>query len=209
VESRLVPQDVALYETTARANLQLFGALYGCRAPRSRGRSPHTGAGGLPDRAGDKVASFSGGRSATQYRRRAARSGVDLLTSPRWALIRVHNAMSTTSPNCAGAARLVYTTHYMEAAPVRSIVVMDHGGSADDTLPGLLARAPAPTAGTSLARRGRASRGMPASTASRSTAARSWTSTTCLRSPQVLQRIGSGPAVRGFANERANSNQFS
>ena len=60
----LVPQDLALYdELTARANLRLFGSLYGLtsRALDEAIASALTLVGAPPDRAGDRVKTFSGG----------------------------------------------------------------------------------------------------------------------------------------------------
>jgi ABC-2 type transport system ATP-binding protein len=59
----LVPQDIALYdELTARANLQLFGALYGLSSGALNDAIDTTlRLVGLADRAADKVKTFSGG----------------------------------------------------------------------------------------------------------------------------------------------------
>src|SRR5438552_842947 len=59
----LVPQDLALYdEIPARANLELFGALYGMQGrPLARAIDDALSLVGLAERAGDRVASFSGG----------------------------------------------------------------------------------------------------------------------------------------------------
>lgn len=59
----LVPQDLALYaDLTARENLEIFGRLMGLGAQRARSASDHLlDRIGLADRAGDRVATLSGG----------------------------------------------------------------------------------------------------------------------------------------------------
>jgi len=59
----LVPQDLALFEDLpARANVELFGALYGLPSAKARRRATEVlAAVGLADRARDKPATFSGG----------------------------------------------------------------------------------------------------------------------------------------------------
>lgn len=59
----LVPQDLALYaDLTARENLEIFGRLMGLSTQRARSASDHLLARiGLADRAGDRVATLSGG----------------------------------------------------------------------------------------------------------------------------------------------------
>jgi ABC-2 type transport system ATP-binding protein len=218
----LVPQDLALYEeTTARANLQLFGALYGMK-----GDALHTAIDdalqlvGLADRAGDRVSSFSGG-----MKRRLNIAGA-LLHDPELILLdeptvgvdpQSRNAIFDNLAELRRRGKtLVYTTHYMEEAErlCDRIVVMDHGRiMADDTLAGLLARAPAPNrllvdlAGapsTPLIERLRAIPGV------HGVAAEGERLTLdvddLLRiTPEVLQAIAAGShAMRGFASERAN-----
>ena len=59
----IVPQDLALYgDLSARENLTFFGRLYGLRGPELRQRVDELlAAVALTDRAGDRVATFSGG----------------------------------------------------------------------------------------------------------------------------------------------------
>jgi len=149
----LVPQDLALYEeTTASANLQLFGALYGMKgAPLKQAMADALALVGLADRAHDKVASFSGGM------KRRLNIAAALLHDPEVILLdeptvgvdpQSRNAIFDNLAELRRRGKtIVYTTHYMEEAErlCDRIVVMDHGRIlADDTLGGLLARAPAP-----------------------------------------------------------------
>ncbi|MEO8134618.1 MAG: ABC transporter ATP-binding protein [Betaproteobacteria bacterium] len=148
----LVPQDLALYEeTTASANLQLFGALYGMQGqPLARAMADALALVGLADRARDKVSSFSGGM------KRRLNIAAALLHDPELILLdeptvgvdpQSRNAIFDNLAELRRRGKtLVYTTHYMEEAErlCDRIVVMDHGRiMADDTLAGLLARAPA------------------------------------------------------------------
>ncbi|MFS8081906.1 MAG: ATP-binding cassette domain-containing protein [Ginsengibacter sp.] len=149
----LVPQDLALYEeTTARANLQMFGALYGMQGSAlTSAIADALNLVGLADRAGDKVSTFSGG-----MKRRLNIAGA-LLHDPE--LILLDEPTVGVDPQSRNAIfdnlielrrrgkTLVYTTHYMEEAErlCDRIVIIDNGRIlADDTLVGLLARAPAP-----------------------------------------------------------------
>jgi len=146
----LVPQDLALYEeVSARANLELFGALYRMGgAGLDRAIDDALALVGLADRARDKVASFSGG-----MKRRLNIAGA-LLHDPELLLFdeptvgvdpQSRNAIFDNLAELKRRGKtLVYTTHYMEEAErlCDRIVVVDHGKVlADDTLPGLLARA--------------------------------------------------------------------
>jgi ABC-2 type transport system ATP-binding protein len=145
----LVPQDVALYdELTARANPQLFGALYGL----SSGALEHAIAKalalvGLSDRGRDKVKTFSGGM------KRRLNLAAGLLHDPDILLLdeptvgvdpQSRNAIFDNLEQLKAAGKaLLYTTHYMEEAErlADRIVVMDHGRVlADDTLQGLRER---------------------------------------------------------------------
>ena len=218
----LVPQDVALYEeTTARANLQLFGALYGMQGtPLARAITDALALVGLADRAGDKVASFSGG-----MKRRLNIAGA-LLHDPELILLdeptvgvdpQSRNAIFDNLAELRRRGKtLVYTTHYMEEAErlCDRIVVMDHGRiMADDTLPGLLARAPAPNrlavdiAGLppdALAERLRGIRGVHGVAVDGERLVLDVDDLLAI-TPQVLQTVSAaGLAVRGFASERTN-----
>jgi ABC-2 type transport system ATP-binding protein len=218
----LVPQEIALYEeTTARANLQVFGALYGMKGHAlEHAIDEALTLVGLADRAGDKVATFSGG-----MKRRLNIAGA-LLHDPELILLdeptvgvdpQSRNAIFDNLAELRRRGKtLVYTTHYMEEAErlCDRIVVMDHGRiMADDTLAGLLARAPAPNrlrvdvAGAPSAAlierlRGMAGvHGVAAAGERLSLGVDDLLATT----PQVLQTVSAeGIAVRGFASERAN-----
>jgi ABC-2 type transport system ATP-binding protein len=148
----LVPQDLAPYEeTTARANLEVFGALYRMQgAALARAIDEALALVGLADRARDTVKSFSGG-----MKRRLNIAGA-MLHDPELILLdeptvgvdpQSRNAIFDNLAELQRRGKtLVYTTHYMEEAErlCDRIVIVDHGKVlADDTLPGLLARAPA------------------------------------------------------------------
>jgi ABC-2 type transport system ATP-binding protein len=147
----LVPQELALIdELPTRMNLEFFGALYGLAgralALRIDAVLELTG---LADRALDPPNEFSGGM------RRRLNIACALLHEPQILLLdeptvgvdpQSRNAIFETIEALAGAGRtLVYTTHYMEEVErlCDRVVVIDHGKVlADDTLDGLLARAP-------------------------------------------------------------------
>jgi ABC-2 type transport system ATP-binding protein len=218
----LVPQDLALYEeTTARANLQVFGALYGMKGGAlAAAIDDALTLVGLADRAGDKVASFSGG-----MKRRLNIAGA-LLHDPELILLdeptvgidpQSRNAIFDNLAELRRRGKtLVYTTHYMEEAErlCDRIVVMDHGRIlADDTLAGLLARAPAPNrllvdlAGRASAALIERLRGIPGVHGIAAEGERLSLDVDDLLSTtsQVLQTVSAeGLAVRGFASERAS-----
>jgi ABC-2 type transport system ATP-binding protein len=142
----LVPQDLALYdELTARANLRLFGALYGLSGDaleRAIGSSLILV--GLYDRANDRVKTFSGGM------KRRLNLAAGLLHDPDIVLLdeptvgvdpQSRNAIFDNLEQLKARGKaLVYTTHYMEEAErlADRIVIMDRGRVlADDTLSGL------------------------------------------------------------------------
>jgi ABC-2 type transport system ATP-binding protein len=218
----LVPQDLALYdETTARGNLEVFGALY-----RMKGSALGTAIDnaltlvGLADRAGDKVASFSGG-----MKRRLNIAGA-LLHDPELILLdeptvgvdpQSRNAIFDNLAELRRRGKtLVYTTHYMEEAErlCDRIVIMDHGRiMADDTLAGLLARAPAANrllvdiAGVPSAALIERLRAVPGVHGVAAEAERLTLDVDDLLSttPQVLQTVSAeGLSVRGFASEHAS-----
>ena len=148
----LVPQDLALYdELTARANLRLFGSLYGLRSPAlDEAIGSALTLVGLVDRAGDRVSTFSGGM------KRRLNLAAGLLHDPDILLLdeptvgvdpQSRNAIFDNLEQLKSRGKaLLYTTHYMEEAErlADRIVIMDRGRVlADDTLPRLRGRMPA------------------------------------------------------------------
>jgi ABC-2 type transport system ATP-binding protein len=147
----VVPQDVALFdELPARANLELFGSLYGLDGARLRqGVDAALAFVGLTDRAKDKPAIFSGGM------KRRLNIACALVHDPQVLLFdeptvgvdpQSRNAIfdNLEALRAQGKA-LLYATHYMEEAErlCDRIIVMDHGRVvASDTLTGLLGRLP-------------------------------------------------------------------
>ena len=148
----LVPQDLALYdELTARANLRLFGSLYGLSGEAlDRAIGSSLTLVGLSDRADDRVKTFSGGM------KRRLNLAAGLLHDPDIVLLdeptvgvdpQSRNAIFDNLEQLKSRGKaLLYTTHYMEEAErlADRIVIMDHGRVlANDTLSGLRARVPA------------------------------------------------------------------
>ena len=148
----MVPQDLALYEELpARANLELFAALYGIGGAEAR--RAIDGAlelVGLSDRAKDRVGTFSGGM------KRRINLAASLLHDPAVLLLdeptvgvdpQSRNAIFDNLQTLKARGKtLVYTTHYMEEAErlCDRIVVVDHGKVvANDTLSGLYRKLPA------------------------------------------------------------------
>jgi ABC-2 type transport system ATP-binding protein len=143
----VVPQDLALYnDLTARENLEFFGRLYGVRGEPLRRRAGELlAAVGLADRAGDRVATYSGGM------KRRLNLAAGLVHGPRLLLLdeptvgvdpqsRNHIFEEVRRLNAAGMT-VVYTSHYMEEvqALCARIGIMDRGRLvACDTLAGLL-----------------------------------------------------------------------
>jgi ABC-2 type transport system ATP-binding protein len=147
----LVTQEIALLEELpARMNLEFFGALYGLSGKPLEARiAAALELTSLADRAGDPPGEFSGGM------RRRLNIACALLHEPKILLLdeptvgvdpQSRNAIFETIETLAGEGRtLIYTTHYMEEVErlCDRIVIIDHGRVlADDSLPGLLARAP-------------------------------------------------------------------
>jgi len=148
----LVPQDLALYEELpARANLRLFGALYGVAGSLLEARCGQAlELVGLADRAADKPKTFSGGM------KRRLNLACALVHDPD--LLLLDEPTTGVDPQSRNAIfdklealrdrgkALVYTTHYMEEAErlCDRIVIIDHGKVvASDTLAGLLRLLPA------------------------------------------------------------------
>ena len=142
----LVPQDMALYDQlTARDNLTFFAALYslaGAKAKHAIDEALNLVA--LSDRAGDKVATFSGGM------KRRLNLAAALLHDPQIFLLdeptvgvdpQSRNAIFDNLETLKKRGKtLIYTTHYMEEAErlCDRIVIIDHGKViANDTLQGL------------------------------------------------------------------------
>lgn len=154
VKSRigLVPQELALYdELTARANLNLFGALYNLGRPAlTQSADAALELVGLVDRAGDRVKTFSGGM------KRRLNLAAALLHDPQILILdeptvgvdpQSRNAIfdNLEALKARGKA-LIYTTHYMEEAErlCDRVVILDHGKVvASDTLRGLYKLMPA------------------------------------------------------------------
>ena len=142
----LVPQELALFdELTARANLELFAALYdldGTAAKRAIGEALELV--GLTDRARERVKNYSGG-----MKRRLNLAGA-LLHDPQILLLdeptvgvdpQSRNAIFDNLEVLKHRGKtLLYTTHYMEEAErlCDRVIIIDHGKVvADDTLQGL------------------------------------------------------------------------
>jgi ABC-2 type transport system ATP-binding protein len=148
----LVPQELALYdELTARQNLSFFGGLHAMeRAALDRAIASSLALVGLTDRAGHKVATFSGGM------KRRLNLAAGLLHDPQVLLLdeptvgvdpQSRNAIFDNLEALRAAGKgLLYTTHYMEEAErlCDRIVVIDQGKVvAHDTLRGLYRLLPA------------------------------------------------------------------
>jgi len=142
----LVPQDLALFEDlSAKANLNLFGALYGVAKPlRDERTAQALNLVGLSDRANDKPASFSGGM------KRRLNIACALIHDPDVLLFdeptvgvdpQSRNAIFDNLETLKARGKaILYTTHYMEEAErlCDRVMIMDHGKVvASDTLQGL------------------------------------------------------------------------
>ncbi len=131
----IVPQELAIYgELNARENLNFFGSLYGITGERLKQRVDHVLAAiGLTDRAGDRVAHFSGGM------KRRLNLGAALVHEPKLLLLdEPTTGVDPQSRNhifeevrrlAAGGVCVVYTSHYIEEvqALCSRIGIIDHG----------------------------------------------------------------------------------
>jgi ABC-2 type transport system ATP-binding protein len=131
----LVPQDLALHdELSARDNLILFGSFYSLKgAGMRKAMDEALGITGLFDRAGDRVATFSGGM------KRRLNLAAALLHAPSILLLdeptvgvdpQSRNAIFANLEELKRHGKtLVYTTHYMEEAErlCDRIIIIDHG----------------------------------------------------------------------------------
>src|SRR5580692_3300356 len=142
----LVPQDMALYDQlTARDNLVFFAALYSIASARAKQAIDDAlDLVALSDRAGDKVATFSGGM------KRRLNLAAALIHDPQ--ILLLDEPTVGVDPHSRNAIfdnlealkkrgkTLIYTTHYMEEAErlCDRIVIIDHGKViANDTLQAL------------------------------------------------------------------------
>jgi ABC-2 type transport system ATP-binding protein len=131
----VVPQDIALYEDlSARENLTFWGKMYGLRGSTLTARVNEVlEVIGLADRAGDRVAKFSGGM------KRRVNIAVALLHKPKVVYMDEptvgidpqsrRNILDNVVELKNQGMTVLYTTHYMEEAQELSdhIGIMDHG----------------------------------------------------------------------------------
>jgi ABC-2 type transport system ATP-binding protein len=131
----VVPQDIALYEDlSARENLTFWGKMYGLRGKALKNRVDEVlEIIGLSERAGGRVAKFSGGM------KRRVNIGVALLHKPEVIYMDEptvgidpqsrRNILDNVVELKNQGMTVLYTTHYMEEAQELSdhIAIMDHG----------------------------------------------------------------------------------
>lgn len=129
------PQAIALYEElTGMENLEFFASLYGLDRSRRRARSAELLARvGLSDRAGDRVAGYSGGM------KRRLNLAAALIHDPPLVLLdeptagvdpQSRNAILDIVRSLRDEGRtVVYTTHYMEEAQrlCDRVAIVDQG----------------------------------------------------------------------------------
>jgi ABC-2 type transport system ATP-binding protein len=144
----LVPQDIALYEDLgARANLRLFGALYGIGGDLLHERVEAALAlVGLVERAQDKPSRYSGGMKRRLNIAAALVHDPDLLVLDEPTVgvdPQSRNAIFDNLEALAARGKaIVYTTHYMEEAErlADRIVIVDHGRVVASDTPSVLMR---------------------------------------------------------------------
>jgi ABC-2 type transport system ATP-binding protein len=131
----IVPQELAIYnELNARENLSFFGGLYGLSGERLGRRVDEVlAAVGLTDRAGDRVAGFSGGM------KRRLNLGAALVHEPKLLLLdEPTTGVDPQSRNhifeevrrlASEGVGVVYTSHYIEEvqALCSRVGIIDHG----------------------------------------------------------------------------------
>lgn len=130
-----VPQDITLYEKlSGKQNLTFFGEMHGMRGAELKKRIAHVlDAVGLTDRAGDEVASYSGGM------KRRINIAAALLHNPKLVIMdeptvgidpqsRNHIFEMIRNLQREGVTTL-YSTHYMEEveALCDEVAIIDHG----------------------------------------------------------------------------------
>ena len=131
----VVPQEIALYDTlSARENLAFWGSLYDLHGPALRKRIDAVlEIAGLRERAGDRIATFSGGM------KRRINIAVGLLHEPR--IVFMDEPTVGIDPQSRRAIldavkemnrsglTVLYTTHYMEEAQELAdrVGIIDHG----------------------------------------------------------------------------------
>jgi ABC-2 type transport system ATP-binding protein len=144
----LVPQDIALFEDYgARANLELFGALYGIDGALLKQRVDDAlELVGLADRAKEKPASYSGGMKRRLNIAAALVHDPDLLILDEPTVgvdPQSRNAIFDNLEALAARGKaIIYTTHYMEEAErlADRIVIVDHGRVVAADTPAALVR---------------------------------------------------------------------
>ena len=145
----LVPQDISLFEDFgARANLELFGALYGVKGALLKERvDAALELVGLADRAQEKPSRYSGGMKRRLNIAAALVHDPDLLILDEPTVgvdPQSRNAIFDNLEALAARGKaIVYTTHYMEEAErlADRIVIVDHGRVVASDTPGILKRA--------------------------------------------------------------------
>lgn len=131
----LAPQGLSIYgDLTASENLVLFGGLYGLRRRERRARADELlELVGLTDRAGDRVAGFSGGM------KRRLNLAAAIVHRPRLILLdeptagvdpQSRNALLEVIRRLRGeSVTVVYTTHYLDEAQrmCDRVAIVDRG----------------------------------------------------------------------------------